>query len=58
MALFYKELMRFAVEKNQRNRPNIFRFHLETGGSRWYMMGFYLAPHEASTMERIFAAIR
>ena len=58
VALFYKELLRFVVEKNLRNGPNVFIFHLETGGRRWYMIGFYLAPHEASTMDRIFAAIR
>ena len=57
MALFYKESPRFVVEEHQQNGPNVISFHLVAGGRRWYVVGCYLVPHDAFTLERVFSMI-
>ena len=49
-ALFYKEAPRFAVETHQQHVPNFIIFQLVMGEWRWYVVGCYLAPSDASTL--------
>ena len=57
MELFYKESPRFALESHQQHGPNTICFQLVTGGQFWYVMGCYLVPGDASTLESAIAAI-
>ena len=57
MTLFYKESPRFTVESHKQHVPNVISFQLVTGGQLWYVVGCYLAPHNASTSESIVVAI-
>ena len=36
---------------------NVVRFQIAWGGRRWYIVGCYLAPYDASTIERIVIVI-
>ena len=51
-----KESPRIVVETHQNHVLNVTILQLLTRGGLWYMMGFYLEPHDTSTMERIIAA--
>ena len=42
----------------QKFRPNIIGLQLETGARRWYIVGYYLAPDNTSTIERVIEALR
>ena len=48
----------FAVEAVQQFRPNVSGFQLATGGRRWYIVGCYLSPNYASTIESVVAALK
>ena len=37
--------------------PNVLSFEVETGGRRWYIIGCYLAPDDARTIERVVTAL-
>ena len=53
VALFYKDPRHFIVEALQLHGPNVVRFHMVIGGRGWHFVGFYLAPHNASNLERV-----
>ena len=36
---------------------NVVRFQMASGGQRWYIIGCYLAPDDALTIEYAVAAI-
>ena len=56
--IFYQKSPHFAVEDHQKHRLNVARFHLTLGGGRsWFVMGCYLAPDEASSIERVVGSI-
>ena len=57
VAHFYKESPRFAVKSHQQHGPNVAISQLIMGGRCWHVMGCYLAPRYASTLERVVAAI-
>ena len=57
LALFYKELLRFAVEAHHHHVPKVVSFQLATGGRQWYVVGCYLAPNDASDLERFIVGI-
>ena len=37
--------------------PNVFSFEVATGAWRWYIIGCYLAPNDAETIERVVTAL-
>ena len=45
------------MEALQRHAPNAINFQMATGGRLWHVIGSYIVPHGASTLERVVAAI-
>ena len=37
--------------------PNVLSFEVATGARRWYIIGCYLAPENAETIERVVTAL-
>ena len=58
VAVFHQPAPHFAVEAVQEFVPNVVGFHLEIGELRWYIVGCYLAPNYASTIERVVTALK
>ena len=56
VALFYKYLLRFAVEAHQHHSLKFISLQMVTGGQRWHMVVCYFVPHGASTLESAIAA--
>ena len=56
VALFYKYLLRFAVEDHQHHSLKFISLQMVTGGQRWHMVVCYFVPHGASTLESAIAA--
>ena len=57
VALFYRPSPLFAVEAVREYRPNVFSFKVTTGGRRWYIIGCYLSPDDAWTIQRVVTAM-
>ena len=57
IALFYREGADFAIEEVRPYGPNVIRFEVVTGRRRWYIIGCYLAPDDARTIERVVTAL-
>ena len=57
VALFYRPSTLFAVEAVREYGPNILSFEVAMGGRRWYIIGCYLAPNNAQTIERVVTAM-
>ena len=57
IALFYKEGADFAVEEVRPYGPNAMSFEVVTGRRRWYIIGCYLAPDNARTIEQVVTAL-
>ena len=57
VALFYRPLSLFAVEAVREYGPDVLSFEVATGGRRWYIIGCYLAPDDARTIERVVTAL-
>ena len=57
IALFYKEEADFAVEEVRPYGPNVISFEVLTGRRRWYIIGCYLAPDDARTIDQVFTAL-
>ena len=57
VALFYRPSTLFAVEAVREYGPNVFSFEVATGVWRWYIIGCYLAPDDARTIERVVTAM-
>ena len=51
VAIFYRPAPNLAVEAVRKFGPNVIGFQLATGARRWYIVGYYLAPEDTSTME-------
>ena len=49
--MFYRASPWFAVEAIQKFGLNFVRFQMATGERRWYIIGFYLAHENVSTIE-------
>ena len=45
------------MEAFQANGENVVIFQLESGDRRWYIVGYYLAPDDALTIEDVVSAI-
>ena len=57
VAVFYWPAPHFVVEAVRQFELNIAGFHLATGEHWWYIVGFYLAPNDTSTIESVVAAL-
>ena len=58
VAIFYRSEPHFVVEAVQKFGPNVIGFQLVTGVRRCYIVGFYPAPEDTSTVERVIEALR
>ena len=56
VALFYRPSSLFVVEEVREYGPNVISFEVATGGRQWYIIGCYLAPDDARTIERVVTA--
>ena len=57
VAIFYRTADHFSVEVFQSHRANVVSFQLVSGDRWWFIMGCYMAPDDASTIEDSVAAI-
>ena len=57
VALFYRSLPLFMVEAVREYGPNVLNFEVVTEGRRWYIIGCYLAPDNARTIDRVVTAM-
>ena len=57
IAMFYREGAGFAVEEVRQYGPNVLSFDVVSGRRRWYIIGVYLAPDDAQTIERVVTAL-
>ena len=57
VAVFYRVAEHFSVDSIHIYGANIANFKLESGGQKWYIVGCYLAPDNASTIDDIIVAI-
>ena len=57
VALFYRVEANFAVEEVRTYGPNVLSFEVVTGRRRWYIIGCYIAPDDARTIERVVTAM-
>ena len=57
VALFYRPSSLFAVKEVREYGPNVISFEVATGGRRWYIIGCYLAPDNARTIEWVVTAM-
>ena len=57
VALFYRPSPLFEVEAVREYGPNVLSFNVATGARRWYIIGCYLAPDDAHTIERVVTAL-
>ena len=58
VTVFYRDFLQFMVESQWHFTPSVFSLHLVLGGRRWYIVGCYLTPYDASTINNIVTAIR
>ena len=47
----------FAVEEMRPYGPNVLSFEVVSGRRRWYIIGCYLAPDDARTIERVVTTL-
>ena len=45
------------MEATQKFGPNAVGFHLVTEERQWYIIGYYLAPDDTSTIESVIAVL-
>ena len=57
VALFYRPSSLFAVEEVREYGLNVISFEVATGRRRWYIIGCYLTPNDAQTIERFVTAL-
>ena len=57
VALLYRTSAQFAVEEVREYGPNVLSFEVVTGRRRWYIIGCYITPDKARTIERVFMAL-
>ena len=58
VTVFYREAKHFDIEYRRLQGPNFVSFHLVTGGRWWHIVGLYISPRYASTIEDVLASIR
>ena len=57
IAMFYREGAGFAVEEVRQYGPNVLSFEVVSGRRRWYIVGCYIDPDDAQTIERVVTAM-
>ena len=57
IAMFYREGAGFAVEEVRQYGPNVLSFEVVSGRRRWYIVGCYVAPDDAQTIDRVVTAL-
>ena len=57
VALFYRPSPLFEVEAVWEYRPNVLSSKVATGAQRWYIIGCYLAPDDADTIDCVVTAL-
>ena len=57
MSLFYRPPPLFMVEAVREYRLNVMSSKVATGARRWYIIGCYLSPNYAETIERVVTAL-
>ena len=58
VAILYRKVDHFAIKELRLHFPNIISFQMVTGRRRWHVLGCYIAPSNAFTIEEVSAAIR
>ena len=58
VAIFYREAEQFTIKELRLNGSNVISFHLVTGRRRWNIIGCFIAPSDALTIEYVAATIR
>ena len=56
--MFYRPLMRYAVEAVHKVRPNVVSFQMAMEERIWYIFGCYLTPNNTSRIESVVAALK
>ena len=57
IALFYRDSPNFAVETIHQFGVSVITCQLATGDRRWYIVGYYLAPDDRTTVRDVEAAM-
>ena len=57
IAMFYREGAGFAVEEVRQYGPNVLSFEVVSGRRRWYIVGCYVAPDDAQTIDQLVTAL-
>ena len=57
VAVFYRGTPRFSVKVLQQFGTNVVIFHLVKGEQQWYIIGCYLSPDHASTIECVLVDV-
>ena len=57
MAVFYRVPLRFSVKALQKFGTNVVRIHLVKGERKWYIVGCFLSPSKALTIECVLVAV-
>ena len=58
VTVFYREAGNFILEALCLHGPNVASFQLATERQRWNVIGYYIAPGNAYTIEDVVVAIR
>ena len=56
--VLFCEADHFSVEALRLHGAIVVSFQLALGGQRWYIVGYYLAPYDASIIEDVVSALR
>ena len=51
VAILYRKAGHFVIEELRLHSPNVISFQMVTGRHRWHVVGFYIAPSDASIIE-------
>ena len=57
IAMFYREGAGFAVEEVRQYGPNVLSVEVVSGRRQWFIVGCYIAPDDAHTIERVVTAL-
>ena len=57
VSVFYREADNFTPEVLRLHRPKFVSFQLVSGGQRWHVVGCYISPDDASTIEAVVSTI-
>ena len=57
ISVFYRKAEHFTIEALRLHRPNVFSFQIASDGQRWNVVGRYIVPDNASTIEAVVSAI-